>query len=327
MAEPALRRWRRAEGLLVVVEPGLAPLVEDAGLADVVFVYDRRGSDRGWRGLWRAAQRLRAASPGPTLVLGPSLRAAALAALAGARPRRGCGGEGRELFLDEVIPRRRCGRQQHLADRWWAMADGERDARALPRWSAGPAGRRAWRELRVGVGLEPAVPYAVFAVSAAFGETKRWPLDSFVELARRTQRRFGLRPVAIGGPATDERAMVGAFARACGAVDLGGRTTLPALAALLEEAALFVGNDSGPMHLAAATGVATLGIFGSTDPAWTAPRGVKAAWVGPAPVDCTPCFRRHCPFDRECLRDLGVDDVESALEVLLSNGAQEVVHR
>ena len=69
--------------------------------------------------------------------------------------------------------------------------------------------------------------------------------------------------------------------------------------------------------LAAALGTPTVGIFGSTSPAWTAPRGPRVRVVGPAGVDCSPCFRKTCPFDRECLTGVETKAViEAAREVV-----------
>jgi ADP-heptose:LPS heptosyltransferase len=71
------------------------------------------------------------------------------------------------------------------------------------------------------------------------------------------------------------------------------------------------------MHLAAALGTPTIGIFGSTSPAWTSPRGGSARVVGPADVDCSPCFRKSCPFDRECLTAIAPESIADAVEELV----------
>ena len=71
------------------------------------------------------------------------------------------------------------------------------------------------------------------------------------------------------------------------------------LVGLIRAAAGYVGNDSGPMHLAAALGVPTVGVFGSSSPAWTGPRGPRAAAVTAAGFECQPCFLKACP--REAL--------------------------
>ena len=68
-------------------------------------------------------------------------------------------------------------------------------------------------------------------------------------------------------------------------------------------------DEEGQLHLAAAVGVKTIGIFGSTDPGRTAPRGAQARWITKA-LDCAPCMERTCRFESyDCLRAITPDDV------------------
>src|SRR5262249_25046725 len=96
-----------------------------------------------------------------------------------------------------------------------------------------------------------------------------------------------------------------------GARSLAGTTDLPVLAALCARAALVVSNDSGMAHLAAAIGVPTIAIFGSTSSAWTAPAAARVTVVQRPPV-CSPCFQRTCRIGYRCLADVALDDVERA---------------
>jgi ADP-heptose:LPS heptosyltransferase len=108
---------------------------------------------------------------------------------------------------------------------------------------------------------------------------KVWPADRFADVFR-TVAPAGAVPVVLGGPGSAEQAMAAPLLRALpGAVDLVGKLSLPQVAACLERAALFVGNDSGLMHLAAAAGAPTIGLFGPTDAATYAPAGPKSVAV------------------------------------------------
>ena len=95
------------------------------------------------------------------------------------------------------------------------------------------------------------------------------------------------------------------------ALNLTGATTIGELPALLAACRLFVGNDAGAMHVAAAVGVPVVGIFGPTDPAGTSPMTPQFTLVR-EPVSCSPCFLRHCPIDHRCMTRIAVDRVFAA---------------
>lgn len=117
---------------------------------------------------------------------------------------------------------------------------------------------------------------------------KLWPPERFVELYRALAAP-GTRPAIFAGPGEKERALAAPVLAALpDAVDLAGALSLPEAAACLARCALFVGNDSGLMHLAAAAGTPTLGLFGPTPAGEYAPSGRRAAAVvahGPAMTD------------------------------------------
>jgi ADP-heptose:LPS heptosyltransferase len=137
---------------------------------------------------------------------------------------------------------------------------------------------------------------------------KVWPAERFVALFHALETVLpGARPVIFAGPGAAERAMAAPVLAALpGAVDLVGALSLPEAAACLQRCRLFVGNDSGLMHLAAAAGAATLGLFGPTPASEYAPSGRRAAAVladGPA---------GHTPIEA-----LGIDQVVAAAKGLL----------
>jgi len=142
----------------------------------------------------------------------------------------------------------------------------------------------------------PAAPYAVVAPGgAAHRPDKRWPIERFAELARRIADN-GLTPVVIGG--ADEALLAKQIIASCTAArDLTGSTSLIDLVALYGKAALAVGNDTGPMHVAAAVGCPAVVLFArASNPDLCAPRG-RAVRV----------------LRRDDLADLGVDEVQAAV--------------
>jgi heptosyltransferase III len=124
-------------------------------------------------------------------------------------------------------------------------------------------------------------PLVVLAPTANW-QPKVWPAERFAETFRALASRDlpGAVPVVLGGPGKSERAMAMKLVAVLPeARDLVGVLTLPEVASLLARAALFVGNDSGLMHLAAAAGAPTVGLFGPTDAATYGPSGRAALAV------------------------------------------------
>jgi ADP-heptose:LPS heptosyltransferase len=143
---------------------------------------------------------------------------------------------------------------------WFGPAERARAAALLP-------GDGVW------IGLGPTANW----------DRKVWPADRFVALYRALTAPGapleGARAAVLGGPGAQERAMAAPVLAALGedAVDLVGGLALPEVAAVLARCALFVGNDSGLMHLSAATGTPTLGLFGPSPVEAYAPAGRRTA--------------------------------------------------
>lgn len=124
-------------------------------------------------------------------------------------------------------------------------------------------------------------PFIVLAPTANWAP-KVWPASQFVALFQRLAASYlpGAIPVIIAGPGRAESEMAAPLLQALpDAIDLVGRLTLPQIAAYLSNATLFVGNNSGLMHVAAASGAPTLGLFGPTNRAEYGPAGRHAASV------------------------------------------------
>jgi heptosyltransferase-2 len=95
-------------------------------------------------------------------------------------------------------------------------------------------------------------------------------------------------------------------------INLTGQTIISELPALLSRCQVFLGNDSGAMHVAAAVGLPVVAVFGPTDPHGTAPVTPRATIVQEKPY-CSPCFLRRCPTDHRCMTAVQPAEVEAAL--------------
>lgn len=147
--------------------------------------------------------------------------------------------------------------------------------------------------------------------------TKRWPPAHFAEIARRAASEFGAGLVAVGSPG--DRPLVRELGRHLGSAgfrDLSGKTSLLQLAAVARLSDLFLSNDTGPLHLAAAAGARVVGIYTCTDPRLTGPYGPRATSVRSC-VWCAPSFRKRCGR-LECLAELSPDRVWPAVRQWLS---------
>ncbi|MGH9332447.1 MAG: glycosyltransferase family 9 protein, partial [Vicinamibacteria bacterium] len=137
---------------------------------------------------------------------------------------------------------------------------------------------------------------------------KMWKASRYGEVLGKLASSTSSRVVVLGGP--DEAALVNEIEDALDEppLMLQGKTSVGELMGVLSELAMFLCNDSGPMHLAASLGIPTLAIFGPTDPKETGPLGPRARFVR-EPVECSPCIYRDCPIDHRCMERLGADRV------------------
>lgn len=151
----------------------------------------------------------------------------------------------------------------------------------------------------------------VFAPGASFGDSKRWPVEYYAELADRVAAR-GRRVILLGGPG--EGAVLAAVKREMtsepivldGSLDLGG------LKALLRGTRVLVANDAGARHVAAAFGVPSVVFLGPTSLEKTADN-LDRIEILETSHDCRPCYRRDCPIDHRCLRTISVDEADEAM--------------
>ena len=150
---------------------------------------------------------------------------------------------------------------------------------------------------------------------AEYGPAKRWPIENFVEVVRKTREHGKFQWLLFGGKADIEfgwefNRLVGG-----GVCSLAGKTSLRELMSLLKLCRVLLTNDTGPMHVAAALGVPVVAIFGSTSPELTGPGlpGDARNFLIKSDAPCSPCFLRECPIDFRCMNGIGVERVVEAV--------------
>ncbi len=165
----------------------------------------------------------------------------------------------------------------------------------------------------------PANERRVVVNVGASKSANRWHAEKWAELCTALVRDVGATIHLTGGSV--DRAAVDALVRACPVplVDLAGQRSLKQTAGLIRSARLFIGCDTGPLHIAAAVGTPCVALFGAADPARTGPYGERTRIVRHV-VPCSPCRRRECNVaGHPCMRDLTAATVLAAARELLAS--------
>jgi lipopolysaccharide heptosyltransferase II len=214
-------------------------------------------------------------------------------------------------------------RYWHVARNFRALAGGENGAQVAHRdvvpFEVTDKDRRSIEDKLREAGVGHQATVVVFNPNAgSLSLERRWPRANYAELAQRITSSTDAFVVLIGAPSEREytAGVRAAVAEDCSRlVDLCGEISIGELCALLARAQAVVTNDSGPMHLAAAQGVATLGLFGPETPMMYKPLGEHAEALWKPPV-CSPCINVHqgkvasCIHSRpECLVNITPDEV------------------
>lgn len=328
LTTPLLARLAVEGPVHVVATPANAGVLRNHPAVAGVIVYDKRGADRGVRGLWRVARALRATGAKRAFLAQGSVRTAMLALLAGIPERIGFDSSAGRLLYSRRV---RYDRSAHHAVRLTSLADAILDP-SRTRTHASAALHPGSEEHAVVAAVLDAAQVGVneFLIGLAPGSvwaTKRWPHFAALaeELIRALSPSTPVRFVIIGaaGDAPLAGAIAEAVARAGGrpVVDATGRLSLLASAALIARCRVVVTNDSAPLHLASAMNVPTVALFGPTVPAMGfGPLAERAAIAEHPSLSCRPCHAHGpmaCPLGHwRCMQEVTAADVIRALHSL-----------
>jgi len=343
MATPLLAYLASALGetgprLVLGVRPAWADLFRQDPRFAGLFSVERKGRHGGPWGSVRLARDLARENCCGVIACPPSLRMGLAARLAGIPLRVGYATDGRGFLLNRAlapVPR------GHLHYSHEMLALGRECAAALggfvpdlPATSGLPAPALPADLGRLDPGEGEGAPIWVLGTAATFGEAKNWPVERVADLVRLIRQRGPARVVLLGDAqaqraAHDLAALLRETPReilagGAGLVDLTGRTDLDRVAAILSGARAYIGNDSGLMHLAGALGVPTVGVFGSSNPVWTAPLGPRAGYVTATGFACHPCYRKTCNQPEFCLETVSPETVLEAVDALTGQTAEEM---
>ena len=331
----AIKRVFPDAHLAYMVEEAAAPVVANNPHIDELLVIRRA---RGWQRLRddvALARRLRRARYDVVIDLHGGPRSSWLTWASGARQRIGYDVQGRDWMYTTRVPRARDLRPRHSVVNQWDLLtaiDGWPDVPPRPDLDAvdmaeDPAAVAAIERRLAAAGVTPAHELIVAHVSAG-NPVRRWPEPAFAELLTRLAGASDRRRIVVSSGPSDreasQRIMRAARERlgdAASRIVEFGEFDLAELRVLIGRSRLFVGGDTGPLHIAATTRTPIVGIYGPTLPARSAP------WRDPAiPTEsvellglaCRPCEQQDCvPGDFRCLTSLKPEDVISAAERVL----------
>jgi len=327
MALPALRavrgRFPDAE-ISILARAYVADIYRDQQICEQLINYDPQGMHAGFSGRERLAVDLRAQKFDVALLLQNAFDAAWLAWRANIPERIGYARDGRSFLLTKAVPVPKPGEIPPHEKYYYlellrraGLVDSPSQVSFIAMTVSEEKRARAAQFLLESGALPNALRIAIGA-GASYGSAKCWLPSRFAQVANRLQAQSDAN-VILFGTAT-ETAVSNAIAAELRRppIDLTGKTSIADLPALLSQCHLFVGNDSGAMHVAAAVGLPVVAVFGPTDPHGTAPVTPRCTVVQEKPY-CSPCFLRRCPTDHRCMTKVTPDMVESAVKPWLSS--------
>lgn len=259
-------------------------------------------------------------------ILPPSFGAASSFKLGGVKERIGYIADGRRLLLSKPLPLPEPLNSEHRSKLYFDLlrrGSGSSINYIKPKMFLDEIDTTAGQELLKGFGVAESDKYAVIAFRAV-GESRRWGTENYTALTKQLVERHHLKVVLAGSEADRKIGdqMVGDAGGSAGSViNLAGKTSLRELAAVCSGAVLFVGNDSGPAHLAAAVGVPLIVLSGADDPKETSPMSNNKRLVYRDQLECISCVKNKCPLKGDafmrCMKEITLEMVMAEVDTLL----------
>jgi len=316
-----------------LVEPAAAAVVAGNPHIDELIVVPRRGGLAGLRADAALVWRLRRRAYDVAIDFHGGPRASMLAWLSGARERIGYEAPGRSWMYTRTVPRPRTPIGGHSVRNQWALVsalgiEAPEPERYPVEMAIDEQAAEAVSARVATAGVDPDDSVVVIHVSAG-NPFRRWPAAAFARVASTLARGDRRRVIVTSGPSDGNAAsrVIEEARRQLPESDRHrvlacGEFSLAELRALVERAALYIGGDSGPMHIASTSHVPIVSLYGPTRPERSAPWRAAIWPVAAIEVDglpCRPCDQRRCePGDFRCLTRIDPQQVIDASERLLA---------
>jgi heptosyltransferase-2 len=312
-----IRRSFPNASISVLAKPWVTPILTHNPHIDEIIEYDGDGKHKGAVGILRLSRHLRSREFQAAILLQRAFEAALIAFLARIPARMGYTTDARGLLLTHKAKARK---EEFNIPRL------EHDLKLLEGFGLKvdkkellvPIGRdqkdTALKHIR-DLGIQTEEPIVGFSPGAVGSLLKRWYPERFAELAVRVREAYQAKVLLFGASAEKELGdEICRRASVPGVVNLAGQTSLHDAISLIGLCGLFVTNDSGLMHVAAALGIPLVAIFGPTEPRRTAPWSTKHVLVQDEDVDCYGCKMRDCKHEHKCMDLITVERVFHGVE-------------
>ncbi len=316
MTLPAIASMRESfphAEMAILAKPWVAELFQDNPSVDRVIVYESPGVHQGIQGKWRLARKLRNDNFSLAMLLQNAFEAAFISFLAGIPRRAGYDTDGRRFLLTHPVSCNQKIKQSHQIDFYLRMVEelGFRSVTPVPRLAVPRRGQEEASRMLRSLGVKETEEIVGLSPGATFGSAKQWFPERYGKLAEKIGKELGARILIFGSAGDKEIGLQVCRHSEAPLIDLTGQTTLSRAMALIARCRLFVTNDSGLMHVAAALHTPLIALFGSTNSQRTGPRGGLCRVIR-KPLACAPCMKRECPERRECMELISVDEVYEA---------------
>lgn len=306
MATPILRDVRQKypkAHITAMCQSNVAPLLHANPHLDGVLAFSHADKSQAIKALRKGRFDL-------GILLTNSLSSAWLFWRGGVKKRIGFISDGRRLLLNNPVPMPKERGQEHLVTTYKRLlspplSDSSPELFVTPEEKEAVLKKFCLSENSKIIGVNP---------GAAYGPAKCWLPDRFRAVTEKLLEDEQNTLLYVGDPASS-----GLIQEICRdlpsrVIDLSGKTTLRKLIALIERCDVFLTNDSGPMHIAAALKTPLVALFGSTNDVATGP--YKHGTVIHKHVHCSPCYLRTCPTDFICMKSIEVEEVHQAVKHL-----------
>jgi heptosyltransferase-2 len=301
----ATRKTYPKAHITILTKSNLKTLYEMTPFIDEIMCYD------GYKDYPKLASRLREKKFDMAMIFPRSYSSALLIYLAKIPKRIGYASSHRSLFLTDKVKREKWLLVINRVYYYYHLVESisKPGTPLMPTLSIDETTRK-WA---LG-NIKPFINRTIIGINpgAAYGSAKMWDVERFADVARKLIKEKEAIILVFGSPS--DTAVCRKLTKLIGqdTCNFSGRTDIKQLAGLMSFCKVFISNDTGAMHLASALNIPIVAIFGPTDSRATAPFTSRCTIVK-KDIDCSPCFKRTCPTDHKCMKEISQETVYNAV--------------